>query len=312
MARMLITGGAGFIGSHVAELALKEGFEVAVLDNLSSGRAENVPAGATLHRLDVRDAAGVDALFAEFRPDVVSHQAAQASVAVSVREPRLDADVNVMGTLSVLDAARAHGSSRVIFASTGGAIYGEVPEGRRAAVDWAPDPQSPYATSKLAAERYLETYRVQYGLTYTVLRYANVYGPRQDPHGEAGVIAIFANRLREGQSVRVNARAVEGDRGCVRDYVYVEDVARMNLLAAQGKLSAPVLNVGSGVPTDTQTLAERMAAALGRTPELRFAPPRAGDVQFSLLDPADVEGALGRAIPLDQGLGRTLDAFAVG
>ncbi len=181
--RILITGGAGFIGSHIADQALARGWQVAVIDNLCSGRRENVPEKAEFFKVDICDAAAVAEAFEKFKPTHVSHQAAQASVAVSVREPQQDAKVNILGSLNVLTAAKSQDVERVVFASTGGAIYGEVPEGTRAAIDTVPVPISPYACSKFAVEKYLECFRLEHDLNYTVLRYANVYGPRQDPHG---------------------------------------------------------------------------------------------------------------------------------
>ncbi|WP_201262762.1 NAD-dependent epimerase/dehydratase family protein [Deinococcus aerius] len=303
--RMLVTGGAGFIGSHVVEAALSEGWEVAALDDLSSGQRENLPAGVKLYEVDVRDAAAVSAAFAEFRPTLVSHQAAQASVSISVREPVLDAEVNILGGLNVLLAARTAGVRRVIFASTGGAIYGEVPQGA-AAEDWPARPYSPYATSKLSFEHYLETFRQQFGLDAVSLRYANVYGPRQNPHGEAGVVAIFADHLLAGQPVRVNGMEEAGDDGCVRDYVYVADVARANIAAARGE-TPRLLNVGTGVGTTTRRLAEGLASDLGVRADVQPAPPRAGDLKRSVLDPARFREVLGEPLGLEEGLRLTAE-----
>ncbi|GGR58492.1 UDP-glucose 4-epimerase [Deinococcus seoulensis] len=302
----MVTGGAGFIGSHVVETALQAGWDVAVLDDLSSGSESNVPPAARLYKVDVRDAAGVLKAMTEFRPTVISHQAAQASVSVSVRDPMLDASVNIIGGLNVLNAARDCGVERVVFASTGGAIYGEVPDGEQATETSVPRPYSPYATSKLAFETYLQTYQQQYGLAYSILRYANVYGPRQNPHGEAGVVAIFATRLVQGQEITINARQETGDDGCIRDYVFVTDVARANLMAAQGKTPA-VLNIGTGVPVTTRVLAEQLAEALRVTPQLRFAPPRAGDLERSVIDPTSYEAAIGRLTTLESGLAQTAE-----
>lgn len=303
--RMLVTGGAGFIGSHVVEAALAEGWAVAALDDLSSGRRENLPQGVQLYEVDVRDAAAVGAAFGNFQPTVVSHQAAQASVSVSVREPVFDAEVNVIGGLNILRAAHAQGVLRVIFASTGGAIYGEVPTDA-AAEDTPPRPYSPYATSKLSFEHYLETFRQQFGLDSVILRYANVYGPRQNPHGEAGVVAIFADRLLAGQAVRVNGMAEAGDDGCIRDYVYVSDVARANLAAARGE-TPRLLNVGTGVGTTTRRLAEQLAADLKVQADVQTAPPRAGDLGRSVLDPAQFTRALGNPVSLEEGLRQTAE-----
>ncbi|HTO71474.1 MAG TPA: NAD-dependent epimerase/dehydratase family protein [Myxococcota bacterium] len=304
--RAIVTGGAGFIGSHVAAALLAADWEVEVIDDLSSGRERMVPAGAALRRVDIRDADAVRRVFESFRPDVVSHHAAQASVSVSAREPILDAQVNVLGTINLLSASVAAGASRFVFASTGGAIYGEVPAGKRAGLDTRPAPASPYACAKLAGEAYLESYRALHGLSYTILRYANVYGPAQNPHGEAGVVAIFAQRLLRDQPISVFARAKAGDDGCVRDYVYVDDVVDWNLRAIRGAVTAPISNVATGVGTTTRELAEAMKAAAKSRSEIGFAGPRTGDLERSVLEPERD----GRApVPLDVGLRRTLDWF---
>jgi UDP-glucose 4-epimerase len=306
--RLLVTGGAGFIGSHVVEHALAQGAEVAVLDDLSTGKRTNVPAAAAFRQIDLRDREATFKAVRDFGPDVVSHQAAQASVSRSVRDPHYDAEVNVLGGLNVLDACTQPGVSvtRVVFASTGGAIYGEVPEGRRAAEDTAPAPQSPYAISKLAFEQLLRVYEAERGLSSTVLRYANVYGPRQDPHGEAGVVAIFCAAVRGAEPITINARQRAGDDGCVRDYVYVSDVARANLLAARGELGERVLNVGTGVGITTRQLADQIFSAAGRGVPIASAPPRPGDLGRSVLDPTRAQAALGTLVGLERGLTLTL------
>lgn len=306
--RILVTGGAGFIGSHIAEAAIAAGHEVCVLDNLSSGRRRNVPAAARFEQIDIRDAAAVTALFADFRPDAVSHQAAQASVAVSMREPLLDASVNLIGSLNILEACRAHGVARFVFASTGGAIYGEVPEDTAATEETTPAPLSPYAASKLAVEGYLATYATL-GVASTVLRYANVYGPRQDPHGEAGVVAIFAQRLLANEPVRIYARQTPGDGGCVRDYVFVGEVVRANLAALEGRLPYRVMNVGTGSATTTAELLETMQQRLGASVVPEQAPVREGDLQRSLLSPARFTATLGPLTSLADGLGATVAWF---
>jgi len=307
--KLLVTGGAGFIGSHIVEGALEQGWEVAVLDDLSNGRRENVPLSVRFYEVDIRDAASLEAAFADFKPEVVSHQAAQASVAVSVREPLLDANINVIGGLNVLECARKHFVKRVLFASTGGAIYGEVPDGQKASPSWPALPQSPYATAKLAFERYLATYHIQYGLESSILRYANVYGPRQDPHGEAGVVAIFARRLLEAQPIRVYARKTQGDAGCVRDYVYVSDVVRANLAAARGELSLGTLNIGTGVATPTLEIARSLECHLGVTGDVGYGPQRPGDVEYSVLDESDFVRLLGPLTALEGGLEQTAQWF---
>ncbi|MCA9528617.1 MAG: NAD-dependent epimerase/dehydratase family protein [Myxococcales bacterium] len=308
----MVTGGAGFIGSHIADGLLEAGHEVLVFDDLSTGHRENVPRGAELVEADLRDAAAVDAAVARFRPEVVTHQGAQTSVSVSARDPHLDATINVLGTLNVLDACVRHDVGRVVFASTGGAIYGEVPDGQRATVDWTPLPLSPYATTKLAGEGYLRCYEREHGLRSTVLRYANVYGPRQDPHGEAGVVAIFSERLLRGEPLQVNARREVGDPGCVRDYIFVSDVVRANLLACAGSIEAPVLNVCTGRETATQEIAERLIVELvpvGREAVVRPGPRRAGDLERSVLD-AGPASPLGDVVSFEAGLAQTARWFA--
>ncbi|MEO8900785.1 MAG: NAD-dependent epimerase/dehydratase family protein [Polyangiaceae bacterium] len=303
--RVLVSGGAGFIGSHIVEGALAEGHSVAVLDNLSSGKRSNLPAGVQLFEVDLRDRERVQQVLSEFKPELVSHQAAQASVAVSVRQPHLDAEINIMGGLNLLDACVAERVKKVVFASTGGAIYGEVPQGQRATESTRPAPISPYAISKLAFEQLLDVYRTHHGLDSVVLRYANVYGPRQDPHGEAGVVAIFFDKALAGGTLRVNALETEGDSGCVRDYVYVGDVARANLAALGGRLPERVMNVGTGVPVTTLELAKEISLLCGQELRTVFGPPRAGDIQRSVLDHARFQHTLGSTVPIADGLRHT-------
>jgi len=304
--KVLVTGGAGFIGSHVADALIAAGGTVEVIDNLATGKRARVPPAARFHEVDIRDGEAVAGIVAAFRPDVVVHQAAQASVVVSTRDPILDAQVNVLGSINLLQACVASKVGRFVFASTGGAIYGEVPEGQRASESTKPAPASPYACSKFASEAYLEAFRLEHGLAYTVLRYANVYGPRQDPHGEAGVVAIFAQRLLANEPIRINARVREGDDGCVRDYVFVSDVVDANLRAARGELEARFANVATGAATTTLELAERMKRAIGSRSEIGRAPRRPGDVQRSVLAPAPGSRP---PVSLDEGLRRTLDWF---
>ncbi len=308
--RALVTGGAGFIGSHVVDDLLAAGHQVAVIDNLSTGSRHNVPEGAELIELDIRDGAALGAAVARFRPQLISHHAAQTSVSVSVRAPADDAATNVVGTVNLLEAARNHGVERVVFASTGGAIYGDIPDGQYGAVGRPPAPLSGYACAKLAAESYLDLYARTYGLNTAILRYANIYGPRQDPHGEAGVIAIFVDRMHRGQPVQINARTQAGDDGCVRDYVFVGDVVRAHHLAAQGRFDGRIFDVGTGQGTTTRTLATMLAKAMGSTSDLLDAPPRAGDVQRSVLDPSMFAEHVGTARPLAEGLAETAQALA--
>jgi UDP-glucose 4-epimerase len=303
--RVLVTGGAGFIGSHVVEQLLAAGHDVAALDNLSSGKRENLPDAVPLFVTDLRDRDATARVLVDFRPEAVSHQAAQASVSVSMRDPALDAEVNVMGGIHLFDACVAAGVTRVVFASTGGAIYGEVPPGVRATEQSVPAPESPYAIHKLAVEQLLAVYQKHRGLDARILRYANVYGPRQDPHGEAGVVAIFLAAALEGCPLRVNAMREAGDGGCVRDYVYVSDVARMNVLALTGVVTETIANVGTGIPTTTGDLARAIRAVTACDAPLQPAPPRVGDLGMSLLDPSVPEKYLGQLVRIDEGLEST-------
>lgn len=309
--RILLTGGAGFIGSHIGDALIADGHAVLVFDNLSTGRKEWVPEGATFVHGDVRDAAAITRAVADFDPDVVCHQAAQTSVSVSTREPARDASVNIVGGLHLLEACRRHSVRRMVFASTGGAIYGEVGEGMAADESWAASPQSPYACSKLSFERYLQAYREEHGFASTTLRYSNVYGPRQDPHGEAGVVAIFTRRLLERERIRIYARQRAGDDGCVRDYVYVDDVVRANQAAIEGRFSAPTLNVGTGVGTSTRALAGQIEAVLRSEASIENTDRRPGDLQRSVLRPHRAFLELGACLPLSEGIRRTVDWFRV-
>ncbi len=295
--RALVTGGAGFIGSHLVDALVERGDSVLVLDDLSTGKTENLNPGATFVEDDVRDAAAVDAAFAELDPEVCFHLAAQADVRRSVEDPVRDAEINTIGTIRVLEAARRH-ETRVVFSSTGGAIYGEC---TAAATETAPRlPLSPYGTSKLASEEYLGTYGRLYGTTHVALRYANIYGPRQDPHGEAGVIAIFFGRLANGEPPRIF-----GDGRQTRDYVYVGDVVAATLAAA-GQAGG-VFNVGTGVETSVLELAEACARVSGQKLEPLFEPARLGELERSVLDPTLAAETLGfrAAVAIEDGLART-------
>ncbi len=307
--RIVVTGGAGFIGSHIVDALVAGGHSALVLDDLSTGKRSNVHESASFEELDIRDPAALERSFADFKPEVVCHQAAQTSVAVSTRDPARDADVNVLGTIRVLEAAVRHKVERVVFASTGGAIYGEVPAGEKAKVGRDTFPLSPYACSKLAGEHYLYMFQAEHGLEYRVLRYANVYGPRQDPRGEAGVVAIFSQRLVKGDAIQINAMSEVGDPGCIRDYVAVQDVVRANLAAIEGKLEMPILNVCTGVERTTRDIADALASALGRQATLTFGPKRAGDLERSVLDEEAFVAALGPVVDLGQGLELTAHWF---
>ena len=292
--RAVVTGGAGFIGSHVVDALLAGWDEVHVLDNFSRGKRENVPEGVHVHEGDIRTDAGP--VFDEVRPEVCFHLAAQADVRVSVERPDFDADVNVIGTLHVLEAARKHGT-KIVFSSTGGAIYGECDAPARE--DHPRAPLAPYGVSKLAGEEYIAAYNRLYGAEHVALRYGNVYGPRQDPKGEAGVVAIFMNLLREGGTPKVF-----GDGTQTRDYVYVGDVVAATLAAAG---HGGVLNVGTGAETSVVELYERIQRVAGAEREPEFAEPRPGELQRSVLDASLAKRELGwePQHSLDEGLAET-------
>ncbi len=283
MAAILVTGGAGFIGSHVASGFAREGYDVVALDNLSSGKRSNVPDGVELVELDIRDPEA-GALIRERKFDLIVHHAAQIDVRVSVENPRLDAGINIDGLLNLLEAAREAGTRRFLYVSSGGVVYGE-PHLRPTPETEPKLPESPYGVSKLAGEQYLYYYHRVHGLDYVALRYSNVYGPRQDPHGEAGVVAIFSTRLLGGQPL-----TVFGDGEQTRDYVFVGDVVKANLLVARAELSPAqqlddrAFNVGTGDETSVNRLARALMLSSGRSGELKTAPARPGELRNSSLD----------------------------
>jgi UDP-glucose 4-epimerase len=302
--RILISGGAGFIGSTIADLFLASGWDVAVLDDLSSGKRENVPAAARFYPVDVRSAA-VHEVLAKEKPQVVCHHAAQIDVRRSMADPRFDADVNVGGLLNLMQAAVAARSvEHVLFASSGGATYGDT--------DVVPTPESHpqrpishYGAAKAASELYLGVYRANFAIPFTALRYSNVYGPRQDPHGEAGVVAIFCGRLLEGRPC-----TVFGDGKQTRDYVFAGDVARANLFAAEKRFDGP-LNVGTGVETDVVALYGHLARAAGSSRPPEHAPARLGEQKRSCIDASAAAKAIGwrPEVSLADGLARTFEWF---
>jgi UDP-glucose 4-epimerase len=305
--RILMTGGAGFIGSNVVDAYVEAGHQVIVVDDLSSGSRANRNPAARCYNVDVRSDE-IDHIVETEHPDVVNHHAAQVSVRRSVEAPLTDASVHILGSVRVLEAAHKHGVRRVIFASTGGAIYGEIERGL--GDEQHPcRPLSPYAVAKLSVEHYLEYYRATYGLETVVLRYANVYGPRQDPHGEAGVVAIFIQQILAGI-----APTIFGDGEQTRDFVYVDDVVRANLAAldvAVGGDRSSVFNIATGREASVNEVWDTLAAIAAPTVTPHHEPPRPGDLRRSVLDPARAKRDLGwfPTVDLAEGLARTWEWF---
>ncbi|HLH76480.1 MAG TPA: NAD-dependent epimerase/dehydratase family protein [Candidatus Binataceae bacterium] len=301
---ILVTGGAGFIGSHTVDALVARGEEVAVLDNLSSGKRANLNPRARFYHADLREPAALATVLERERPAVIFHFAAQMDVRRSVADPAFDAQVNLVGMLHLMEAARGQGLKRIIFSSTGGAIYGE--QLRFPCDETHPcRPLSPYGIAKLATEHYLEFYRLEYGIDFTALRYANVYGPRQDPHGEAGVVAIFCGRLLAGLPC-----TIYGDGAQTRDYVYVGDIVRANLAALDHSASGS-FNVGTAVETDVNGL-YAMAAAIVRSSAVALrAPARPGEQRRSVIDAGRARRELGwePQTSLAEGLRQTLEYF---
>jgi len=301
--KILVTGGAGFIGSHVVDAYIGDGHDVVVIDDLSTGRRKNLNARARLYELDIRSAA-VEDVFAAERPDVVNHHAAKANVRESMVEPLLYADVNVMGSVRLLELCRRHGVQKLIYISTGGAVYGE-PEYLPADELHPFRPLDPYGATKACFEHFLPIYRTLHGLSFTTLRYANVYGPRQDPLGEAGVVAIFAGLMLHGQQAVINGSGEQE-----RDFVYVGDVARANLVALD-RGDGAVYNIGTGVGTSINDIFDRLKIATGCRLGRVHGQPKAGEVFKIYLDSRRIEHELGwrPEVDLEEGLRRTVDFF---
>lgn len=303
--KILVTGGAGLVGSHVVDRYVEAGHEVVVLDDLSSGRLEHVNPRARLHMVDIRSGE-VAGIFEAVRPDVLNHHAAQAAVRRSVEDPVFDAEVNLLGSLNLLVCCRSFGVGRVIYASSGGAAYGDT-EITPTPEDHPVRPTSPYGVSKVTVERYLRCWEALYGIRTVSLRYGNVYGPRQSPHGEAGVVAIFTNRLLRGLPAIIN-----GDGLQTRDYVYVSDVADANLRALERSDVTGIFNIGTGVETSVVDLFDRLRQVLGRPAVAEHGPAKAGEQRRSVLDAGLARRALGWAPRwnLKDGLARTVEYFA--
>lgn len=313
--KVLVTGGCGFIGSHVVDAYIREAYQVVVVDNLSTGKRSNVNERAVVYVADVTGP-GLDEIFEIEKPDIVNHLAAQISVPQSVKDPLFDAEVNIKGTLRLLELSQRHGVKKFIFSSTGGAIYGEAtqvptPE------DYVPHPASPYAIAKFTAEHYIRFYSSQHGLNYTILRYSNVYGPRQIPHGEAGVVAIFTEGMLRGDLPTVNHFPGEPE-GMIRDYCFVKDVAEANIIASASN-SAGIHNVGTGRGTTTMQLYRMVLATLrerGIGLTERFDEPprdraRGGDIRVSTLDVTRTGRELGfkAGTDLSSGLAQTVEWY---
>ena len=300
--RILVTGGAGFIGSNVADRLLQLGHEVAIFDDLSTGFREFVNPRAKFHEGDLADAAAIDRCIADFRPEIVDHHAAQIDVRKSVSDPVRDARVNILGSIALMQSCTRHGVRKVVYASTGGALYGE---GRElpATEDHPVNPESPYGASKHTVEHYLYLWKLLHGLDYTVLRYPNVFGPRQNPHGEAGVNAIFIGLMLEGRRPRIF-----GDGNAVRDYLFVSDVVEGNVLALE-QGSGEKLNLGTGVGTSVNDIVRELQAILGFTEGAIYDPARPGEVQRIYLDASRAKRVLGwePKVTFTEGLRRTVE-----
>ncbi len=300
---ILVTGGAGFIGSHIVDALISEGERVAVIDNLTTGSAGNLNPSAEFIKADIRDKE-IGTVFESFLPDVVVHQAAQVSVRNSVDDPAYDADVNILGSLNLLQLSIKHKVGRFVFASSGGAVYGEQ-EVFPATEEHPTRPLCPYGAAKRAVELYLNYYREEYGLGYAALRYSNVYGPRQDPHGEAGVVAIFSEKMLSGEVPTIN-----GDGGQTRDFVFVTDVVRANLLAVKSDYCG-YLNVGCGVETSVNELYDVLKSETGFSGKRVHGPAKPGEQRRSVIDAGLIGRELGwkPEVALADGLARTVEYF---
>ena len=303
--KILVTGGAGFIGSHLVDCYLKAGHEVAIVDDLSAGTRASLNEDAQFFPLDICSDE-LEAVFRDFRPEVVNHHAAQSSVAASVQDPKVDAKINICGVLNILGHAVNYNVTKVVFASSGGTVYGEAnqfPISETARLK----SKSPYGISKTAGEFYLRYYAGRYGLRYTILRYSNVYGERQKADGEAGVVAIFCEKLLNGERPVIFAACKAGDGGCTRDYVHVDDVVKANLIALQ-QGDGEILNIGTGVETSTLALFNLLAVVGGFEDVPEFGPPRAGDLLRNVLDVSKAEACMDwrPEVALEDGVSRNV------
>ncbi|MCX5778169.1 MAG: NAD-dependent epimerase/dehydratase family protein [Elusimicrobia bacterium] len=302
--KILVTGGAGFIGSNIVDELVNRGHSVAIVDNLSSGKKKNINPRARFYKADITDAPAIDKIFKKERPEIIEHLAAQIDVRKSVADPGFDAKVNILGTLNILESGRKYGVKKVIFSSSGGTIYGDC--GKKPPNESARgNPLSPYGIGKYAIEFYLNFYAELYGIKYTILRYANVYGPRQDPHGEAGVVAIFAQRMLGNDSI-----LIFGNGSQTRDYVFVKDVVDANIRALT-RGDNEIINIGTGKLTSVRDLARMMSRSTGYKKAPVLKPARPGELLRSFLDSRKAEKVLGwkPAVAIEKGLSVTLDYF---
>jgi UDP-glucose 4-epimerase len=304
MAKILVTGGAGFIGSHVVDLFVSKGYEVVIVDDLSTGRVSNLNPAAKFYQLDIRDPKLRDVFDVE-RPDFISHHAAQMDVRRSVAQPLFDADVNILGSINLIECAREFEVRHFVYISTGGAVYGE-PEKLPCDETHPINPICQYGASKHTVEHYLYMYNVNYGLQYTVLRYPNVFGPRQDPHGEAGVVAIFTGRMLLDEQVMIY-----GDGEQTRDFVFVGDCARANYLALTVEHSPGIYNIGWGRPTSINEIFTNLAKITNYTQPVQYGPAKVGETRHIYLDASKADRDLGwsPAVSLEDGLKETVEYF---
>ena len=304
--KILVTGGAGFIGSHVVDAYIEEGNEVVIVDDLSTGRISNLNPNAKFYQVDIRDPK-LGEIFEAERPDIVNHHAAQMNVRRSVADPLFDADVNILGSLKLIEYAKSYKIKKFIYISTGGAVYGE-PEYLPCDENHPINPICQYGASKHTVEHYLYMYHVNYGLNYTVLRYPNVYGPRQDPHGEAGVVAIFSGQMLAGEQVVIN-----GDGEQTRDYVFVGDCARANIAVTDQHAAIGIFNIGSGRGTSVNEIFAHLRDITGYKLAPVYGPAKVGETRFIYLTADKAQRELGwkPTVSLEDGLGKTVEYFRV-
>lgn len=302
--KILVTGGAGFIGSNIVDAYIKKGHDVVIVDSLETGRLSNINPNATFYQLDIRDPK-LEEVFEKEKPEIINHHAAQMDVRRSVRDPKYDADVNVVGSLNLLELARKYEAKRVLYSSSGGTVYGEpvyLPCDEKHPIH----PICPYGATKYIFEVYLDMYKFMYGMDYTVFRYPNIYGPRQDPHGEAGVVAIFVGQMLRDEPITIN-----GDGKQERDFVFVEDIARANVIATETQVGSGIFNLGSEVATDVNTIFDVLKSVTGYPHDPTHGPAKLGETRriFLTYDRALEQLGWEPGVSLEEGLRRTVDYF---